>query len=133
MLVLLEIVLVAVVVFAVAAFAVGGVGAMTDAPPDRADDGLPPGPLRAPDVDRARFSLAFRGYRMSEVDAVLDRLRDELASCQDELAARRDAGTGAPEEGSQPGTPEAGRPDAKSAATADAGEPATRLLDAGDG
>jgi len=34
--------------------------------------------LRADDVTNARFSLAFRGYRMSEVDAVLDRLAFEL-------------------------------------------------------
>ena len=32
------------------------------------------GPLRAEDLRRVRFSLAFRGYRMSEVDALLDRL-----------------------------------------------------------
>ena len=32
------------------------------------------GPLTADDLRRVRFSLAFRGYRMSEVDALLDRL-----------------------------------------------------------
>ena len=36
------------------------------------------GPLRAEDLRRVRFSLAFRGYRMSEVDALLDRLAGEL-------------------------------------------------------
>lgn len=31
------------------------------------------------DIDRLRFSLGLRGYRMDQVDEVLDRLRDELA------------------------------------------------------
>ena len=36
------------------------------------------GPLTALDLRRVRFSTAFRGYRMSEVDALLDRLSAEL-------------------------------------------------------
>ena len=40
---------------------------------------LPPHPV-AEDVDALRFSLGLRGYRMDEVDLVLDRLRDELAA-----------------------------------------------------
>ncbi|WP_434613913.1 DivIVA domain-containing protein [Arthrobacter sp. A5] len=32
------------------------------------------------DVDRLRFSLGLRGYRMDQVDEVLDRLRDQLAA-----------------------------------------------------
>ena len=35
--------------------------------------------VRAPDVTAARFSLAFRGYRMAEVDDALDRLAAEIA------------------------------------------------------
>ena len=34
----------------------------------------------AEDVDALRFSLALRGYRMDEVDRVLDHLRDELSA-----------------------------------------------------
>ena len=46
-------------------------------------DRSPRGELPVDDVDRAaierlRFSLAFRGYRMDEVDEVLDRLIREL-------------------------------------------------------
>ncbi|MGO4453065.1 DivIVA domain-containing protein [Arthrobacter sp. RAF14] len=41
-----------------------------------------PGPA---DVDRLRFSLGLRGYRMDQVDEVLDRLRDQLAVQQSEL------------------------------------------------
>jgi len=36
------------------------------------------GPLTAGDLRRVRFSTAVRGYRMSEVDALLDRLAAEL-------------------------------------------------------
>ena len=34
-------------------------------------------PIGADDLRRVRFSIAFRGYRMSEVDALLDRLASE--------------------------------------------------------
>ncbi|GAA2198336.1 DivIVA domain-containing protein [Sinomonas flava] len=34
---------------------------------------------RPEDVDRVRFSLAFRGYRMDQVDEVLERLRDRIS------------------------------------------------------
>jgi len=95
-LVLLEIVLVAVVLFALAAFAVGGVGGMTEVPPERGDDGLPAGDLRGEDLNRARFGLAFRGYRMAEVDAVLDRLRDQLVRYEQQLGAPTGDGSGPP-------------------------------------
>jgi DivIVA domain-containing protein len=45
---------------------------------DRPDVTLPAsGPVSADDLRRVRFTLAFRGYRMSEVDALLDRLARE--------------------------------------------------------
>jgi DivIVA domain-containing protein len=40
------------------------------------------GPLTAQDLRRVRFSTAFRGYRMSEVDALLDRLAAELDAAE---------------------------------------------------
>jgi DivIVA domain-containing protein len=46
---------------------------------DRPDALVPDGrPLAAEDLRRVRFSLALRGYRMSEVDALLSRLAAEL-------------------------------------------------------
>jgi DivIVA domain-containing protein len=46
---------------------------------DRPDALVPTdGPLTGGDLRRVRFSLGFRGYRMSEVDALLDRLAREL-------------------------------------------------------
>lgn len=65
------------------------------APPDAADVVLPSGrPLTAEDVAAVRFGLAPRGYRMSEVDAVLERLGRELSDRDAELARLRG---GAPE------------------------------------
>ena len=45
---------------------------------DRADVTVPAeGPVTADDLRRIRFSIALRGYRMSEVDALLDRIATE--------------------------------------------------------
>ena len=41
---------------------------------------LLPGEPAPADVDKLRFSLGLRGYRMDQVDEVLDRLRDALAA-----------------------------------------------------
>ncbi len=61
---------------------------------DRPDPGLPEGRLAADDVAAVRFTTAVRGYRMDEVDAVLARLREELAA-RDGGSAEL-AGPGAP-------------------------------------
>ncbi len=47
----------------------------------------PLGRLGEHDVADLRLSTAVRGYRMDEVDAVLDRLRAELAAREEEHAA----------------------------------------------
>jgi DivIVA domain-containing protein len=45
---------------------------------DRPDVTVPAdGEISADELRKVRFSLAFRGYRMSEVDALLDRLARE--------------------------------------------------------
>jgi len=41
------------------------------------------------DVTRLRFSLGLRGYRMDQVDQVLDELRDQLAARDAEIAELR--------------------------------------------
>ena len=41
------------------------------------------------DVTRLRFSLGLRGYRMDQVDQVLDELRDQLAAKDAEIAGLR--------------------------------------------
>lgn len=60
------------------------------------DGGLPQPPANLPpvllpahatpeDVDRVRFSVGLRGYRMDQVDQVLDELRNQLAAKEAEL------------------------------------------------
>lgn len=62
---------------------------LVDAPRDRPDPGLPTGrALRAGDLDRVRFPMALRGYRMADVDALLDRLAAELRDRDDRVEAR---------------------------------------------
>ena len=51
---------------------------MSQAYDDRPDPVLPVGDIGGDDLRRARFTLALRGYRMSEVDALLDRLARQL-------------------------------------------------------
>lgn len=63
------------VVAAIAVVAAGYGGSMPPTEPDRSPRGiLPAGDVDRAGVDGLRFTLAFRGYRMDEVDEVLDRL-----------------------------------------------------------
>jgi DivIVA domain-containing protein len=63
----------------VAMVASGRGGSMAPAYDDRPDLALPGDrPLTAHDLRTVRFPLALRGYRMSDVDAVLARLATEL-------------------------------------------------------
>jgi len=71
--------LVVVVMGGVAALAAGRGAPMSDAYDDRPDALVPRDrALQGDDVRRVRFSLAFRGYRMSEVDALLERVAHRL-------------------------------------------------------
>ncbi|MBC2932995.1 DivIVA domain-containing protein [Nocardioides sp. zg-1228] len=74
----------------VAVIASGRGGSMPPAYDDRPDLDLPEGrPIGADDLRRVRFPLALRGYRMSEVDALLARLATEM-----EERRRREPGPG---------------------------------------
>lgn len=75
------------VLFATAVLVTRGDPLLAPAPPDRADLVLPDRAVTADDVRAVRLSLAPRGYRMREVDAVLARLADELAARDARLAA----------------------------------------------
>jgi len=67
----------------VAALAAGRFGHLPDVE-DRLDQPGPAqavlagGPVTAGSLRAVRFPLTFRGYRMDEVDALLDRLADQL-------------------------------------------------------
>ncbi len=87
------------VVGAVVVLAVARGTQMAPAHDDRREVRLPQGRhLRADDLAGTRFTLALRGYRMSEVDALMDRLQVELAEREhgpprhdpDDVTAARD-------------------------------------------
>lgn len=83
---------------AVAVVAAGRGGSMTDVYDDRPDSRVQAdGPLTSADLRAVRFSTAFRGYRMSEVDAMLERLAlecEEQADRADETGPPRPGGRG---------------------------------------
>lgn len=140
--------LLAAVLGAVAIVATGRGAELSEEPPDR-----PPPPqlpqdrlVDAVDVNRLRIPLAFRGYRMEDVDRVLDRLAGELAERDRQIealgqelfegAAALDGGS-APFEGRADGTardvddpaaPESGEPTGASGPAGAADQP-DRLTD----
>jgi DivIVA domain-containing protein len=72
-------ILIVLVMGVVAVVASGRGGVMAKAYDDRPDARVQAdGPLTPTDLRRVRFTTAFRGYRMSEVDALLDRLSAEM-------------------------------------------------------
>lgn len=58
-------------------------------PPANLPPVLLPANAAPEDVDSVRFSLGLRGYRMDQVDQVLDDLRDQLAARHREVAELR--------------------------------------------
>jgi DivIVA domain-containing protein len=74
----LELVIGLAILAGVAVVASGRAGAASPAAPDRPPLALPADrPLAAEDLAQVRFSVGFRGYRMDQVDALLDRLERE--------------------------------------------------------
>lgn len=67
------------VVLLVALLAIGWFGELPESTPDRTPLNLPPGALDAQDVSDVRFAVGVRGYRMDEVDTVLERVTTNLA------------------------------------------------------
>ncbi|MFE9423011.1 DivIVA domain-containing protein [Kitasatospora sp. NPDC006697] len=87
----------AVVVGGAALVALGGGGALPEAVHDRIAAKLPQErPLTRTDVDEIRLPMAVRGYRMDEVDDVLDRLGAELAYRDTRIAELEAAAAGGP-------------------------------------
>jgi DivIVA domain-containing protein len=104
-----------VVVGAVTLAVVGGDegGPLPEASPDRLDDPLPADrPLGPADVEALRLPMTVRGYRMADVDDVLDRLGAELAErdariaeLETTLAGARPAVSGRPDLLKRPDAP----------------------------
>jgi DivIVA domain-containing protein len=65
-------------VFGLAAVVFGRGEELAPLPPGATPTRLPAGEIDGDDVRVLRFQQALRGYRMEEVDWVLDRLADEL-------------------------------------------------------
>ena len=84
---------VAVVVAVVTAAAVLGRvdGSLADATTTMSHVPLSEDQLTPADIDELRFDTAMRGYRMSQVDGVIDRLRREIADLDDELTRVRES------------------------------------------
>lgn len=89
------------VIAAIAVVAAGRGGGLEPAAPDRTPTGALPAdaPVTREAVDGLRFSLGFRGYRMDEVDAVLDRLAAELETRDKRIAELETALASGPRHG----------------------------------
>ncbi|TWP34542.1 DivIVA domain-containing protein [Leekyejoonella antrihumi] len=84
------IVLLVVVVGVVLAGVVGRFGGHFDEPTLTTPfEPLPRGEMTAEDIDVLRFDQTLRGYRMGQVDDVLDRLRVELKARDEEIGRLR--------------------------------------------
>lgn len=78
-------VLIVLVMGAVAVVASGRGGSLGPAYDDRADVRLPAdGPVTGDDLRALRFNTAVRGYRASEVDALIERLATQLDDRRDD-------------------------------------------------
>ena len=99
---------VAVVVAVVTAAAVLGRvdGSLADATTTMSHVPLPDDQLTPDDIDELRFDTAMRGYRMSQVDAVIDRLRREIGDLDDELGLARQTASALASTPTSPESPE---------------------------
>jgi DivIVA domain-containing protein len=76
------------IVFGAAAFTLGRAPGLEPASPDAAPHDLPRHrPMGPGDLGAVRFDVVLRGYRMDQVDAVLERVGDELGMRDAELLA----------------------------------------------
>ncbi len=73
-----EVLLGALILVLVGALATGRSGGLEDEGIDAPPFLLPAGPLRAAELSSIRLPMAVRGYRMAEVDALLDRIGSQL-------------------------------------------------------
>ena len=87
---LLVVVAVAAVVFLLAAWVFGRGEELAPLPADATPTRLPAVDVTGDDVRDLRFQQALRGYKMAEVDWVLERLAVELDRLRDDRAALRE-------------------------------------------
>ena len=100
---LIGIVVLCFVVALILGLAGGGLGRGTTS---LSHEPLPDEPIRDSDFDDLVFDVGARGYRMSQVDGVVDRLRRELREKDAEIAVLRgDDGAAASDEPADPADP----------------------------
>lgn len=69
-------------------------GSMSEPARSQAMLDLPDRALRQDDIAQLRFDQALRGYRMDQVDRVIDRLTDEVVEQQRHIRALEDSAEG---------------------------------------
>jgi DivIVA domain-containing protein len=95
--------------------------AMSTEPVDRLDDGIPDRRLTSQDVGALHFRVGLRGYRMDDVDAALDRLREALHDAEARSVAAEQSLAEQAATAQAPAKPARARRPAKKAATPPAG------------
>lgn len=75
------------VIAVVAVLIAGRVGQLSDPVVDRYQPELPFPPLAAGDISKVRLPVAIRGYRMQDVDELVDRLAESLRIREAQIAA----------------------------------------------
>jgi DivIVA domain-containing protein len=83
---LVVMVFVAAVVFLLASVLFGRGEELPPLPPGASPTRLPAAGITAADLQNVRFQLVLRGYKMSEVDWVLQRLGDEIEGLRSRVA-----------------------------------------------
>ena len=83
---LVVMVLVAAVIFLLASAVFGRGEELAPLPPGASPTRLPAGDVTGDDVRQLRFQQVMRGYKMSEVDWVLERLSSEVDRLRDRVA-----------------------------------------------
>ena len=98
------------VIAGIAVVAAGRGEGLSSPDPERSPRGaLPAGEVGRADVDALRFTLALRGYRMDEVDDVIDRLLAELDRKDARIAELEAPTTAADDDAHDDGARRAGR------------------------
>lgn len=95
---LLVLVLVAAVVYLVAVFVFGRGEQLEPLPPGASPTRLPVDRITGSDARVVRFQQTLRGYKMAEVDWVIERMADEIDTLRAELDAARVPEEQVPEE-----------------------------------
>lgn len=102
-------------------------GFMADPTSSQSFTGIPDGSFSADALAHLHFDQALRGYRMDQVDEVIDGLSARLRELETQVAGGTDTGVASPALGESPGAP------AGSGSSAPAGSGSSDVPAAGEG